>query len=134
MKHPYFPLLTAAIIAFASCSGEKTYKKAEDAEEAGREFIRASMDGDMKKAQFYLLADSVNQMLFDTWKFNTYNKLSQEERTNYQQANILPVHIEKLNDSTVSYSYTNTYKNQDTTTMTIVRQNGVWLVDLKDIH
>ena len=37
-----------------------------------------------------------------------------------------------LNDSTTSYTYANSYK-KDTTTIRIVRINGKWLVDLKEI-
>jgi hypothetical protein len=127
-----FLLLTALYIS--SCTGEASFEKAEDAEDAGREFIRASLDGNMKKAEFYLLKDSANQMLFSKWKNDFYNRLSTEERTNYLQANILPLKIENLNDSTVNFTYSNTYKNHDTTTVKIVRINGEWLVDFKDIH
>ncbi|MBZ5856473.1 hypothetical protein [Flavihumibacter profundi] len=127
------PLL-AGMIFMVACSGEERYRKAEDAEDAGREFIRASLDGDIKKAEFYLLKDSVNQMLFNKWKTDSYNKLNPEDRMSFKQANILPIKIEKVNDSTVNYTYSNTYKNIDTTTIKIIRVNGVWLVDFKDIH
>lgn len=119
---------------FAACSGNENYTKAEDAMDAGREFIRASLDGNMKKANFYLLKDSTNQMIFDKWKYDVYNKLSPEERTNYRQANILTVKIDKLDDSTVNFTYSNTYKSKDTTTVKIVRKDGEWLVDLTEIH
>ena len=119
---------------FAACSGNENYPKAEDAMDAGREFIRASLDGDMKKANFYLLKDSTNQMIFDKWKYDVYNKLSPEERTNYRQANILTVKIDKVDDSTVNFTYSNTYKSKDTTTVKIVRRDGEWLVDMKEIH
>jgi hypothetical protein len=36
----------------------RNYSKAEDAQDAGREFIRASLDGNYDKAKFYLLKDS----------------------------------------------------------------------------
>jgi Domain of unknown function (DUF4878) len=131
----YVTALIAIITLFlAGCSDDDRFRKAEDAEEAGREFIRASLDGDMKKAQFYLLKDSVNTMLFDKWKADSYNKLNPEERMSFKQANILPLKIEKQNDSTVNYTYSNTFKNKDTTTVKIVKVNGEWLVDFKDIH
>lgn len=127
-------LIAISTLFLAACSGDDRFRKAEDAEEAGREFIRASLDGDMKKAQFFLLKDSVNTMLFDKWKADSYNKLNPEERMSFKQANILPLKIEKRNDSTVNYTYSNTYKNKDTTTVKIVKVNGEWLVDFKDIH
>lgn len=122
------------LLALFACGDDNRFRKAEDAEEAGREFIRASLDGDMKKAEFYLLKDSVNNMLFDKWKTTRYNLLNPEERMNFKQANILPIRIEQVNDSTVSYTYSNTFKNKDTTTVKIVKVQGEWLVDFKDIH
>jgi Domain of unknown function (DUF4878) len=133
----YYLILFCSLLLIgllSSCMGEDRYTKAEDAEDAGREFIRASLDGDMKKAQFYLLQDSVNTMVFDKWKNDKYNKLSPEERMNFKQANILPIRIAPENDSTVNYTYSNTFKNRDTTTVKIVKVNNEWLVDLKAIH
>ena len=44
----FYPL---AILLFC-LQIERTFKKAEDAQDAGREFIRASLDGDYEKANF----------------------------------------------------------------------------------
>ena len=132
----YLPFLAGlgAIFSFLACGNEASFRPAEDAQDAGREFIRASLDGNMNKAEFYLLQDSVNRMIYDKWKTNVYNNLSAEERNKYQNANILPLNIENINDSTVNYTYSNTYKNRDTTTIRIVKRNGSWLVDLSEIH
>lgn len=127
------PFLFVMILLYA-CSGAEQYKKAESASDAGREFIRASLDGNYNKAKYYLLQDSANMMILDKWKNDTYDKLSNEERVSYTQANILPVLIQPLNDSLVNYVFTNTYKNNDTTTIRIMKVRGEWLVDLKDIH
>lgn len=124
-------LLFASLLL--SCSGTESYKKAEDAEDAGREFIRASLDGNYDKAKFYLLQDSDNIMLLDKWQTN-YNKLSTEDRVSYKNANILPLNIQKLNDSTVNYQFTNSFKRKDTTNIRIVKTGGEWLVDFKDLH
>ncbi len=132
---PITSLLSAGILLFLfSCAEDARFIPAEDAQDAGREFIRASLDGNIAKAEFYMVKDSTNQMLFDKWKNEFYNKLAPEERMNYKQANILPIRIENLNDSTVNYTYSNTYKNQDTTTVKVVKVNGYWLVDFKEIH
>ncbi len=45
-------ILCTAIAFFTGCAGG--YEKAEDPQDAGREFIRASLDGDYKKAIFFL--------------------------------------------------------------------------------
>lgn len=135
MKKTSISLFTLfAVILMSACGDESTYSPAEDAQDAGREFIRASLDGNMRKAEFYLLKDSSNIMLFEKWKKDYYNKLSTEERVSFKNANILPIKIENENDSTVHYSFSNSYKSTDTTTVKIIRTNGIWQVDLKELH
>jgi hypothetical protein len=65
------------------------------------------------------------------WK-RKYDGMPHEERKKYQDADILPITIQKVNDSVTSYQYANSYK-RDTTTIRVVRINGDWLVDLKEI-
>lgn len=126
-------LLVAFIaITFLACSQGGSYKKASDAQDAGREFIRASLDGDMKKASFYLLRDSSNIYIFSKFR-EQYETLPAEEKEAYREAKIRPVKIEKINDSLVHYLYTNSYKKEDTTMLKIVRINDEWLVDMTDL-
>ena len=117
-----------------SCK-QASYSKAEDAQDAGREFIRASLDGNYNKALFYLYRDSsdTNVMLLDKQKKN-YNQLPEEVKVNYKEASIRALKVEPVNDSVVNYMYTNSYKPEDTTTIKIVRINNEWLIDLKEIH
>jgi hypothetical protein len=119
------------MLLFAACGDSHSFKKAEDAQDAGREFIRASLDGNYEKASFFLYPDSTNKMLFTKWK-KDYERLDHEEQKNYRSADILPINIQAVNDSVTSYTYANTFK-KDTTTIRIVRINGEWLVDLKEI-
>jgi hypothetical protein len=126
-------LVLLVVISLAACSGETSYEKATDAQDAGREFIRASLDGNLKKASFYLLRDSVNDYVFKKWA-DQYTKLSPDEKKQYRDAQIRPIRIENENDSTVNYTFTNSYKQKDTTVIKVVRVNGEWLVDIKDIH
>lgn len=123
------------LAVFSSCSNNSAYKKAEDAEDAGREFIRASLDGNYDKAMFYLLKDSMqtNMMLLNKWK-KDYNRRKEEDKVRYKDASIIAIKIEPINDSTVNYRYTNTFEIKDTTTIKVVKVNNEWLVDLKDIH
>jgi hypothetical protein len=125
--------LLPSLIAFlaAACSDPHSFKKAEDAQDAGREFIRASLDGNYEKASFYLYEDSVNQMLLSKWK-KDYDQLPEADQKKYKDADILPINIQAANDSVTSYTYANTYK-KDTTTIKVVRVKGEWLVDLKEI-
>jgi Domain of unknown function (DUF4878) len=120
-----------AVLLLAACNNVHSFKKAEDPEDAGTEFIRAALDGNYDKARFYLFEDSTNQILLDMWK-RRYDGMPHEERKKYEDADILPITILKVNDSVTSYTYANSYK-RDTTTIRVVRINGNWLVDLKEI-
>ncbi|MFT3933487.1 MAG: DUF4878 domain-containing protein [Chitinophagaceae bacterium] len=127
-------ILFFAVVALVSCAGEESYTKAADAQEAAREFIRASLDGNYDKASFYLYKDSagVNEMLLNKWK-TYYGSWTQEDKVGHKNANILVITTKQVNDSTLDYVFSNSYK-KDTTTIKIVKAKGDWLVDLKDIH
>lgn len=120
------------LLFIAGCGAGGGYEKAEDAQDAGREFIRASLDGDYQKARFFLLQDTTNLLLIERWQ-NDYKSLSNEEKKQHRSANIHPLNIQKVNDSTTSYQYYSSYNPKDTTTIKIVRSHGDWLVDLKSI-
>jgi Domain of unknown function (DUF4878) len=126
--------LILTIVFAVACNSEAGFKKAEDAQEAAREFIRASLDGNYDKASFYLYRDSagVNEMLLNKWK-NDYSKWSQEDKVGHKESNIIVITTEKINDSSLNYVFSNSYK-MDTTTIKVVKANGDWVIDLKDIH
>ncbi len=121
----------SVIIAAVSC-GSGTYEKASDPQDAGREFIRASLDGDHKKARFYLLKDTTNLLMFERQQ-RDYEQLGHEEKNSHRESTIRPVSINSLNDSTTVYTYFNTYNPKDTTSITIIKTGDQWLVDLKSI-
>ncbi len=120
-----------ALFLIQACSGGG-YEKAENAQDAGREFIRASLDGDYKKARFYMLKDTTNLLLIDQQQRN-YQQLSNTEKSQRRESTIRPLSISNLNDSTVIYTYFNTYNTADTTVMTVVNTRNNWQVDLKTI-
>jgi Domain of unknown function (DUF4878) len=127
----YKILLPVFLFAALACNNNDSYKNAEDAQDAARQFIRASLDGDYNKANFYLYADSTNKFLIERWKRN-YINLSEEERQKYKDANIIVLNMDAENDSVTRFRYLNSYK-KDTTTIKILRINGEWLVDLKEL-
>jgi hypothetical protein len=118
-----------AMLLLVACG--HSFKKAEDAQDAGREFIRAALDGNYEKASFYLYADSTNQLLLNKWK-KDWDAMDHDEQKKFRDADILPINIQAVNDSVTSYTYANSYK-KDTTTIRVVRINKEWLVDLKEI-
>ncbi len=119
------------MLILAACRNTHSFKKAEDAQDAGREFIRAALDGNYEQASFYLYADTTNQILLNRWK-QQYDGMTHEEQKKYRDADILPINIQALNDSVTSFTYANSFK-KDTTTIRVVRIKGEWLVDLKEI-
>lgn len=125
-------LILLLVLVAAACGSESGFKKAENAADAGREFIRASLDGDYKKARLYLLQDADNLRMISAQEAN-YNSMSKEEKKAYKDASILPVEIKPVNDSLTSYRYSNSANEKDTTTILVVRDKGEWLVDLKSI-
>jgi hypothetical protein len=118
-------------LVFAACNGN-SYKKAEDAQDAGREFIRASLDGDHKKARFYMFQDTTNLFLLKQQEVD-YNVLDSRQKTLHRESSIRPVEIKAVNDSVTLYRYYNTYNSKDTTTIRIIKTDDTWLVDLKSI-
>jgi hypothetical protein len=119
------------LIFIIACHAGKTFTPAEDAQDAGRQFIRASLDGDYEKARFYLLNDSVNLILINKWQ-QDFEKLDRDTRQNYREASIIAINIKAMNDSLTTYTFSNSFR-KDTTTVHILRKNGEWLVDLKEI-
>lgn len=123
------PLLL--LIFLISC-GDESYKKATSAQEAGTEFIRASLDGDYRKAEYYLLKDDANQRLFEKNR-SDYNQLSGEAKRLYREANIRPVSIQPVDSTHTKYVYWHTSNPKDTFSLSIVKVSDEWLVDLKSI-
>jgi hypothetical protein len=119
-------------ILFLACNDESKLTPALDPEEAGTQFIRASLDGDYAKARFYLLKDSINLLLIKQQQAN-YDHLSADQKRSNREASIRPLEIKNENDSTTVYKYYQSSNTRDTTTIRIVKGNGVWLVDLKSI-
>jgi len=121
-----------AILAIAACNNQKGYQKAEDAQDAGRQFIEASLKGNYEKARFYMLKDSVNLPMLEAQEVN-YQHMPDKEKRDYRESDIRPIEIKPENDSVTIYTYHHTANLKDTTTLRIVRINGEWLVDLKSI-
>ncbi|WP_315817404.1 hypothetical protein [Paraflavitalea speifideaquila] len=124
--------IIALTVTFAACSGSTGYEKAEDAQDAGRQFIRASLDGNYEKAKFYLLKDDDNLTLLKKQQSN-YQKMTNEDKHSFGEASILPIEIQPVNDSVTNYKYNNSFHPTDTTTIRIVRVDNEWLVDLKSV-
>jgi hypothetical protein len=121
---------TVVCLGFVSCQTSDESRPA-DALETGRVFIRASLDGDFKKAEALLYKDSVNQQFFDTYK-TLYGRLSEEKRKSYKTSEYNINKYLDVDDSTTIINYSNSYMNRPQE-IKIVRKNGQWWVDFKYI-
>jgi hypothetical protein len=130
---PWSMLIPSLLLLLTACASDHAFRPAENAQDAGREFIRASLDGNYEKASFYLYLDSAkqNKMMLDKWRTD-YDAMGADRKQKYKDADIMPINIRNLNDSQTLYTYANSYM-KDTTTIKIIRTNGEWLVDLKEI-
>jgi hypothetical protein len=110
-----------------SCS--EKYSKAENALDAGREFIRNCMDGDFDKASFYMLKNDRNNSLLLTQKRN-YDAKSKDEKMEYNSASIIIIEDAAINDSTHIINYQNSY-DKIGRKVKVIFHNNTWLVDFK---
>jgi len=126
------PLYTIAFIfaaVFIGCNSNSGYQKPDDPLEAGRDFIRFALDGNMKKARIFVLSTADNDRLFDKIE-KVYNDASSTDKEQYKQASIIINKVEKVDDSTTIINFANSFKrkNQD---LKMVKAKGEWWVDFK---
>ncbi|MDB5201291.1 MAG: hypothetical protein JWQ27_700 [Ferruginibacter sp.] len=114
-----------------SCSQKET-KRPETALDTGREFIRASLDGDFKHAETLLLKDTQNLQLFSSYK-TYYQRLPEKEKQQYKTASYNINKYDELNDSTCIINYSNSYMKKPMD-IKLVRVNNLWDVDFKFMY
>ncbi len=105
--------------------------KAESDIDAARNFIRATMDGDYRKARTYMLPDSLNTQFLDVYERNYKERMKPEDKEAYKEASINIHQLKSLNDSVSVIYYSNSYFIRDTHQLKVLRINNRWLVDLK---
>lgn len=125
---PSFILFSGIVFFIIGCSNDVKVDKS-DPLTSGRGFIEASLKGDYKVAEKYLLKDSINMQYFQGLKdFNT--NLDPETRRGYSEANIIIDSSIAKSDSVDILYYTNSFKNKPSK-IKLVKQNKDWLVDFK---
>ncbi|MFL5808339.1 MAG: hypothetical protein ACJ749_02395, partial [Flavisolibacter sp.] len=119
------------LVFFISCNndGEKAVPASENDLDAARNFIRAALDRKWEDAKRFMLKDSSNLEILNSFQ-DFYREEKGEERRNYREASITTYDSRKVNDSTTIVNYSNSYKKK-MDSIKIVRRNGQWLVDLK---
>ena len=116
--------ITYGLIALLGCSTQQSFSPADNALDAGREFIDAKLKGDFAIASFYMLEEPVQQAWLKTAEAN-YRKLDRGGRQQSREAsiNIAGVQEKHADTTLIQYSY-----SFDTTpkTLLVVRNNQQW--------
>ncbi|MEO7043702.1 MAG: hypothetical protein ABI091_00240 [Ferruginibacter sp.] len=121
-------LIILSSILILSC-GNNDKKRPQTALDTGRDFIRASLDGNFKDAETLLLKDTQNIQLFDSYK-TYYSRLPADEKTNYKTASYEINKYLDVNDSTAIINYSNSFMKTPLE-IKLVRSNKNWAVDFK---
>lgn len=125
-------LLGAALLSLLACNNanENTAATPEGDVDAARMFVRAALDGNYKAAQNLIVPDSANkEWLAVAERSYLQNDVTRQRGLRESSINIHDT--KRLNDSVTVVSYSNTLFNDRNENVKVVRQAGVWLVDLK---
>ena len=117
------------MVLLSACNGkQQDYRKAEDALDAGREYINACLLGDFLKASFYSVVNDKNTELLKELE-KSYRLKDKEGRQQFRTASINISEVKDLNDSITEIHYSNSFDKQPHT-LQVLKQNNNWLVDL----
>lgn len=116
------------VSGFAACNQQQA-KIPDTALDTGREFIRASLNGNFEKASALILSDSQNIQLFDSYKV-FYEKLPDDKKKGYKDASYEINKYIDVDDSTTLINYSNSFMNKPMD-LKLVRKNKKWAVDFK---
>lgn len=123
------PARLLPLLFFTACGpAQQEYRKAEDALDAGREYIQSCLKGDFSRAAFYTMDDAANATILKATE-EQYRQLDKEGRQQLRNASINISEIKELNDSTTAVQYSNS-SDQEPHRLMVVRRNNDWKVDL----
>jgi len=128
MIKKYLSLIILAVAVY-SCGPEKKKAPVTDIEVANT-FVRNLLDNDFKEAEQYLLKDTTNLQMFESFQ-KQYNRQNKDILDKYKEAEIIVNETSYVSDSVFIFNYSNSYKRADKTTLKLVRPADKWLVDLK---
>lgn len=119
--------LFISVIFILGCKQPEGFQEGEDPMDAGREFLRAVLDGDFEKASLYVLDNAENKELFETYKQYMKNQ-PQKEKLNLKSASIIINNIQNINDSVTLINYSNSHTMKPTD-LKVVLSEKKWRVD-----
>lgn len=123
-----FSLLSMSTLVL-SCQQQPQFEVASSALDGGRYFIESCLQGEFKKAHFYIMEDSINQTYFDQISKNYY-ALDKEGRQQLRQASIQINEISNMDTATSIIYYQNSFEKM-AHQLKIKKTSNGWKVDLK---
>jgi hypothetical protein len=120
---------TILLILTSACNHSNPAEQADSPLDGGRYFIENYMQGDMKKAQEYLLVDTKNQAYFDQMT-KAYFSLDKEGRNQLRQSSIQINEVKTLNEQATAIIYANSNDKIQRWVKVVATPKG-WKVDLK---
>lgn len=115
------------VLFFTACGSSASNLTPEDGEDAGREFIRAVLDGDYVKADMFVLPEDEDKQLFKRYA-DYMRKQPGKELVELKQANITIHEIQQQGDSVVLIKYSNSHSHKPAT-VKVLKRDGRWWVD-----
>jgi hypothetical protein len=123
-----FTLLFASIFLL-SCQQQPDFEIASSPLDGGRYFIESCLQGEFRKAKFYLVSDSTNQGHFEQITKNYY-ELDKEGRQQLRQASIQINEISAIDSSNSVINYQNSFEKV-VHKLKVTQTKEGWKVDLK---
>ena len=122
-------LLFLMVLGILYSCDSKTESVEMNALETGRQFIRASLDGNFKIAEPLILTDAENQQQFQ--RFETfYSNMPVDDKNKYKASSYEINKFLEVNDSTTIINYSNSYMKKPME-IKLIRVNKAWMVDFK---
>ena len=118
------------IIALISCNTSEEYPPAENALDAGREYVDGTLKGEFKKSEAYLLKSETNKAYLHKLQ-QQYYQLNDIQRQDYRKASIIIERENSINDKKSVIYFQNSFDMQQDS-VTVVQQDGLWLVNVEE--
>ncbi len=111
-----------------SCDQPQGFIEPEDPLDAGREFVRATLDGNFERAALYVNDDIEDKDLFIRYE-KFMKRQPREIKLQFKSASIIINNVENESDSVTIMNYSNSYSNKPTD-LKILKHDNKWRVDL----
>jgi hypothetical protein len=124
--------LLIPLLLLVACAKQQGYHKADNALDAGREYIGACLMGDFAKAAFYMEPGKANEEHLKETE-QDYRQKDKEGRQQYRAASIHINEVSEISADTTVIHYSNSFDNKPEVLRVIRQKDQSWLVDTKSL-